>query len=229
MRARHGLAGDRNAGRRLATALLLTAAACLFAPPAFAQPGAVRITGLEPSRTDSTLDCTVLTGGLPDGRSRQTLASGLPSSLTLSFVLLDAAGRERAGRQAEIRIEPDPWEHTFVVRTPRAAQRVAGFEDLATQLLRLGPMAVAPMRILDPGRPMRLRVRLDVHPLAPAEADRAHSLFVGDMSGNGADRREVSTGFGSLLRYFLRRTPASQSTTEATSEPFAPRELPRTP
>jgi hypothetical protein len=228
MSARQGSARTRTAGPRLATALVL-AAACSVTPPAFAQAGAARITGLEPSRSDTTLDCAVLTGGLPDGRARETLASGLPSSLTLSFVLLDATGRQRADRQAEIRIEPDPWERTFVVRTPSSIQRVAGFEDLAAQLLRLGPMSVAPARLLVPHRPMRLRVRLDVHPLAPEEADRTHSLFVGGTSGNGADRREVSAGFGSLLRFFLRRSPESQSTTEVTSAPFEPSELPRTP
>lgn len=228
MRARHGSACTRTIGPGLATAVLL-AVAGVFAPPAFAQAEPVRITGIEPSRSDTTLDCAVLTGGLPDGRARETLASGLPSSLTLSFVLLDATGRRRADRQAEIRIEPDPWERTFVVRTPSSTHRVGGFEDLAAQLRRLGPMAVAPARLLDPHRPMRLRVRLDVHPLAPAEADRAHSLFVGGTSGNGADRREVSTGFGSLLRFFLRRPPASQTTTEVTSAPFEPRQLPRTP
>lgn len=226
MRTRQGSARTRTA--RLGTALVL-AAACSFAPPALADLGAVRITGLEPSRSDTTLDCAVLTGGLPDGRARETLASGLPSSLTLSFVLLDATGRQRADRQAEIRIEPDPWERTFVVRTPSSTQRVAGFDDLALQLLRLGPMSVAPARLLVPNRPMRLRVRLDVHPLAPAEADRAHSLFVGGTSGNGADRREVSTGFGSLLRFFLRRSPEPQSSTEVTSAPFEPSQLPRTP
>jgi hypothetical protein len=228
MRARQGSARTRGIGSGLATTALLTFA-CSFPPPALAQAEAVRITGLEPSRSDTTLDCAVLTGGLPDGRARETLASGLPSSLTLSFVLLDATGRQRADRQAEIRIEPDPWERTFVVRSASSTQRVGGLEDLVAQLRRLGPMAVAPVRVLDPNRPMRLRVRLDVHPLAPAEADRAHSLFVGGTSGNGADRREVSTGFGSLLKFFLRKSPASQSTTEVTSPPFQARELPRTP
>jgi len=228
MRTRHGWARGLTARLRLATALAL-AAACLFAPPVFAQAAEARITGLEPSRSDTTLDCAVLTGGLPDGRARETLASGLPSSLTLSFVLLDATGRQRADRQAEIRIEPDPWERTFVVRTPSSTQRVAGFDELATQLHRLGPMSVAPARLLVPNRPMRLRVRLDVHPLAPDEADRTHSLFVGGTSGNGAERREVSTGFGSILRFFLRRTPESQSSSEVTSAPFEPSQLPRTP
>ena len=228
MRARQGSVRRSNTGLRL-TATLMLAATGAFAPPAFAQAGPPRIMGLEPSRSDTTLDCAVLTGGLPDRRARETLESGLPSSLTLSFVLLDATGRQRADRQAEIRIEPDPWERTYVVRLPSSTQRVGGFAELAAQLRRLGPMAVAPVQGLDPNRPMRLRVRLDVHPLAPEEADRAHSLFVGGTSGNGADRREVSTGFGSLLKFFLRRSPESQSTTEVTSAPFEPGKLPRTP
>lgn len=220
MRAHSLTVPARGAVRRLAAVLACALAACAPAAVGAAQGPPVRIVGIEPSRHDSTLECTVVTSGLPDDRSRETMASGLPSSLTLSIALLDASGRARAGARAEIRVEPDPWERAFDVHAPFLRERVASLEELAARLRRLGPLPVAPLRALDVGRPMRLRVRLDVHALAPTEADRAHALVVGDLSGNGADRREVSAGFGSLLQFFLRRAPAGESSVQATSLPF---------
>ncbi len=182
--------------------------------------GTVRITALEPVRTDSTLACVVVTSGLPDGPMRETLASGLPSSLTLSLVLLDERGHERGGATAEVRIEPDPWERTFLVRSPAGGARFASLDALAESLRRLGPFAVAPRERVPARAPMRVHVRLAVHALAPAEADRARAVFVGDVGGNGAERREVSAGLGPLLRFFLGRTPASDWNAGATSAAF---------
>ena len=180
----------------------------------------VRITAVEPARTDSTLECTVRTSGLPDARSRETLASGLPSSLTLSVTVLDAGGRERATTLAEVRIEPDPWERSFVVRTPFGRQRAASMEELAAILRTIGPLPLPRATGFDARRPGRVRVRLAVHALAPAEADRTHALFAGDVSGNGGERREVSAGLGTLLRYFLGRSPAEAWRAEGVSESF---------
>ena len=209
--------------KRSAFALACAAGACAallaFADVARAQMD-VRITAVEPARTDSTLECVVRTSGLPDARSRETLASGLPSSLTLSLTVLDAGGRERGTTLAEVRIEPDPWERTYVVRTPSGRQRAASMEELAALLRSIGPLPLPRATGFDARRPGRVRVRLAVHPLAPAEADRTHALFVGDVSGNGGERREVSAGLGTLLRYFLGRSPAEAWRAEARSEPF---------
>jgi len=200
----------------LALALLLALA------PGAARAGsaAVRIAALEPVRTDSVLACVVVTRGLPDGPMRETLASGLPSSLTLSLVLLDERGHERGGTTAEVRIEPDPWERTFLVRSPAGGVRVASLEALAESLHRLGPLALAPWARVPARAPLRVRARLAVHALAPAEADRARAAFVGDVGSNGAERREVSAGLGPLLRFFLGRAPASDWNADATSPSF---------
>ena len=194
-----------------------------------ARSSGIRIVAIEPMLIDSTLRCVVRTTGLPDGPTRETLDSGLPASLTLSLALLDASGRERSLTQSEVRMEPDPWERTFLLRQPQAQQRVSDMDALAAALQRLGPIAVASVRMLDSRTPMRIRVRLSVHPLAPAEADRAHALFAGDLTSNGGDRREVSAGMGSLLRFFLGRAPASDWDAQATSAPFTARALQRAP
>lgn len=202
----------------------LVAATCLLATPALAA-GAVSIVSVHASRGDSTLDCTVITSGVPDLPSRETLASGLPSSIVLSIVWLDATGRERSGSRSEIRVEPDPWEGTFVVRTPLERRRFTNIDEVGAWMRRLGPFRVAPLRGIDPIRPIRLRVRLTVHPLAPAEVERAHALFAGDMGAGGSDRREVSAGLGSLLRFFLGRAPRGGWQAQADSAPFAIRSL----
>lgn len=204
-------------------AVLIACVAVLCA--ATARAADIRIVGLEPSLTDGTLHCTVLTSGLPDGPTRETLTSGLPSSLTLSMTLIDASGRERAGSQTEVRIEPDPWEHTFLLRWPAMQRRVSDLDELTAALRRVGPLPVASLRQVDPRAPLRIRVQLTIHALAPAEADRAHALFAGDLSGNGADRREVSAGMGSLLRFFLGRRPNARWDAQATSAPFTARSL----
>ena len=196
---------------------------------AVAAAAEVRVAAVEPSRTDGLLQCTVVTTGLPDTTSRETLASGLPSSLTLALALLDVRGGERGEARAEVRIEPDPWERTFRVRWPGVERQARGLEEVALILSRLGPITVAPLRAADAARQLRVRVRIAVHPLAPAEAEQAHALVSGDMGGGGADRREVSAGFGSLLRFFLGRSPEETWTAQATSPPFDARTLPRPP
>lgn len=197
-------------------------AVAAFAPSLSSAQGDVRIVAVEPGRPDSALTCTVLTAGLPDARSRETLASGLPSALTLSIALLDERGRERSHAVAEVRIEPDPWERAFVVRAPFGRLRVANLDELSAQLRRLGPLPL-PLPAGGAPREARVRVRLAVHPLAPAEADRARSLYVGGAAGNGAERREVSAGMGTLLRWFVGRAPESAWRAEGTSAPFEPR------
>lgn len=194
----------------------------LVLAPGAARAGgtAVRIVALEPVRTDSVLACVVVTSGLPDGPMRETLASGLPSSLTLSLVLLDERGRERGGASAEVRIEPDPWERTFLVRSPAGGARVASLDALAESLRRIGPVVLAPLARVPARAPLRVHARLAVHALAPAEADHARAVFVGDVGTNGAERREVSAGLGPLLRFFLGRAPASEWNADATSAAF---------
>jgi hypothetical protein len=209
----------RAAARALMLALLLCAA------PASSQ---VRVVAVEPAREGNVLQCTIVIAGLPDGPSRETLASGLPSSLTLSLAVLDGAGRERGATRTEVRIEPDPWERSFRVRWPGAERRARGLDDLAAILSRLGPVSVAPLRASDDARSMRVRARLAVHALAPAEADEARALVSGQMGGGGSDRREVSAGLGGLLRFFLGRSPADAWTAQGVSAPFEPRALART-
>jgi hypothetical protein len=184
---------------------------------------------VEPARSDTALVCAVRTSGLPDASSRETLRSGLPSSLVLAFSLLDPSGRERGGTQVEIRVEPDLWEDVLVVRMPSLDRRVTSLEGVASLMARLGPFPVVPVHRLGSAHGHRVRVRLAVHPLAPAEVRRVRALFGGESDPDDPDRREVSAGLGTLLRFFLGRGRGGDWAAEATSSPFTLESLPRAP
>jgi len=72
-------------------------------------------------------------------------------------------------------------------------------------------------------------VRLAVYPIAPAEIERVHALFGGGPSESEADRREVSVGLSSLVRYFLGDQPDEDWVADATSGPFTRQSLAEAP
>lgn len=179
----------------------------------------IGIKALEPSRIDSMLVCMIHTAGLPDRQSRETLRSGLPSAVVLAFSLFDLSGKEIGGTRAEVRIEPDLWEQVLVMRTPLSDHRVGSIDEITSLMTELGPIPVAPLDRL-PSTSMRLTVRMAVHPLAQTEVERVRAIFGGEQRDERTNRREVSVGFGSLLRYFLGSQPDEDWIAEANSEPF---------
>ncbi len=189
----------------------------------------VEVASVEPARNDTMIVCTLVTSGLPDPPSRETLESGLPSSVTLALTVLDVTGNAVCDAQEEVRIEPDLWEETLLLRTPLFERRASSIEEIAGWLARLGPIPVAPLAGLGGEEPFRIRVRLAVHPLAPAEIRRVRALFGGGDPEDDADRREVSIGFGSVLRYFLGKRPGEEWVADRTSLPFFRGSLPREP
>lgn len=213
---------ERGAIRRGSTRVVPCLLSLLMAVTAIrASADAVVIVDLEPGRRDSLMVCTLETRGLPDPRSAETLESGLPSALVIAFSLIGANGDEVGHSRVEVRIEPDLWEQVFVIRTPFLDQRVESLDEVTSFLGRLGPLPVLPMGDLDWAAPLRLRSRLAVHPLAPAEIERVQSLFGGDSgTDDEPDRREVSVGLGSLVRYFLGGHPDEDWVTDVTSRVF---------
>jgi len=180
----------------------------------------VDIVRVIPSVRDSMLVCHLETRGLPDVPSRETLESGLPSAIILALTLV--GDHEAAGtRRSDIRIEPDLWEGTVVVRTPLLDHRVSSIDEVAALLRRLGPLPLAPLRLLGDATTWEVTARIAVHPLAPAEVARVRSLF-GEDAGT---RREVLVGIGSLVDYFFGDPPDEDWVGEATSSPFRPGDL----
>ncbi|MBU2689914.1 MAG: hypothetical protein KJ970_03230 [Candidatus Eisenbacteria bacterium] len=193
--------------------------------PGASLAGEVVIESLEPARRDSILTCTLVTRGLPDAPSRETILSGLPSSLVISFTLLDESGQELESSRVEVRIEPDLWEDVIFIRTPFLDQKAESIEAVVEQLHRLGPLPVHPLNHLPENLPLQIRSRLSIYPLAPAEILRVKALFGGDEEESEPSRREVSVGIGSLMRFFLGGHRDEEWVASATSGWFTCRDL----
>jgi hypothetical protein len=186
----------------------------------------VAIVSVSPAALDSSLVCGVVTRGLPDAPSRETLQSGLPSALVFGFSLLDASGKAVGGSRAEIRIEPDLWEKVVFLRTPIVDHRLTSLGEVQAMLARVNPLPVLPLSRLEPTAPYRLRVRLAVHPLAPSEIRRTRGLITGESDLEDPDRREISVGLDSVLRFFLGPGEEEPWVAEVTSAFFSRHELP---
>jgi hypothetical protein len=197
-------------------------ASILASGDAAAATGAPRaeIVAIAPARTDTLLCCTLSTLGLPDAATRETLASGLPSALVVAITLLDAGDEHRGEALSEVRVEPDLWSRTFMLWTPLSEHRVRTVDEIASLLAELGPLPVARMKSLRSTDRFRIRARLAVHPLAPAEAHRVHAILGGEMESGGPNRKEVSVSIGSLIRYFLKHGEEEEWVCEATSHSF---------
>lgn len=194
-------------------------------PRADAHEAAIEILRVEPAASDSLLLCGLSTRGLPDRPSRETLLSGLPSSLVFGFLVRDAAGQDIGGSGVEIRIEPDLWEEIFFLRTPDLEYRLESLAEVEKMLAHMSPMAVMPLSRLKSDALYRIQVRLVIHPLAPSEIRRSREFLVGETELDDPERREVSVGLSSLLRFFLGRAEGEEFVSEASSGLFSPSAL----
>jgi len=212
----------------LAARLLLVALAGLSGSPAAVRAdeatAAIRITAIDAARIDSLLVCTLQTSGLPTDEARETIASGLPSALVVSFALFDDRGQRQIESRCRVRIEPDLLEHAYTIQTPLLERRVATLEDVAPLLARLGPLPVAHLAAPDSSRLVWIEARLAVHPLAPAEIERIQALVSG-TDAYAAGRREVSIGLRSLVRAMLGGAPDEDWIAAARSPAFDPSRL----
>lgn len=195
---------------------------------AMAAPAKVSVDAVRPARTDTLVVCHLDTRGLPDDPSRETLASGLPSALVVALTLENEDGDELGTRRLEIRLEPDLWEGTLLVRTPLSDHRLDSVDDLPAFLGALGPLPVAPVSALPTGGRWRLRARLAVHPLAPTEVARVRQLFTEERTRE-ASRQEVSVGLRSLVNVFFGDPPDEDWVDDARSLPFTVAALDRWP
>ncbi|MBK8231598.1 MAG: hypothetical protein IT349_10505 [Candidatus Eisenbacteria bacterium] len=177
---------------------------------------APRIVAIDAGRQDSLLVCTIRLEGVPDRRSRDTLASGLPAALSIALMFEDENGRIVHSGRVSVRLEPDLLGAAVRVRTPLWESTLSDLSALQASLETLGPLPVA--ELADLGGAGRIHALLAIHPLAPDEVAWARDLLTGEVEEAPDGRREVSVGVGTLFRYFLGRGDRTQWVSEARSD-----------
>lgn len=194
----------------------------LAVPSAAAEKPAVR--GVEPSFADTLLICRVLTAGIPDEPSIESIESGAPAAVLLTLELRDGEAGVIFERRIECRIVLDLWEDVLRVRIGGSESRHLDVAAVSAYLSVLEGMPVAPRRLLVEGRRYRVQVRADSRPVAPQEEARIREWVAGGAGpGEPGQGREVSFSLGSLIRFFFGGTRSG--TAEGESEWFVPEDL----
>lgn len=217
----------------LAASLALALALALAASPAAAEPPPA-IALVAPVRNGQVLDCRITTSGLPGRRARLSMESGLVSSLEVLLDVLDEDRRVLAANRVTFRLAFDLWQEVFSVDGPGGEHRFRDLQGLTDYLAHPPPLPVALLSDLPPARPLRLRVGLLVHPVAPAERERVEQILAGEGGEPGReereperDGREVTIGLDRLIRFFYRGAAGRPSPeVEAESARFRLQELP---
>lgn len=169
------------------------------------------IPAVQPVRAGDLLACRLRTTGLPGRRARLSMESGLVSSLELLLDVLDEDREVVAANRITFRLAFDLWQEVFAVTGPGGERRFADLAGLVAYLAQPPPLPVARLADLPRGRPLRLRVGLLVHPVAPAERERVEEVIAGEP-GAGPDPareperegRQATIGLGRLIRFFYR-------------------------
>jgi hypothetical protein len=189
--------------RRAAAALVLL---CCAAGAALAADETARVTAVTPARAGDLVVARLRTAGLPGERLLQSMRSGLVSAVDLDLVLLDDRERIVVGNRVSLQLAFDLWEEIFSVRSDGRERRFTSLDDLQTYLAELGAVPVAPLGELAPGASYRLRIGLQVHPIAPAEQERVEDAIAGDgrPRREGQDQQEASVSLGRLIRFFYK-------------------------
>jgi hypothetical protein len=169
-----------------------------------AEPALVAV---EPARSATHVTCTVRTAHLPGDRLSASLESGLPSAIEMDLDLFDARDRVVGTNRVFLRLTFDLWEEVFRVEgagEPRDFPDLAGLEGFLGRIPRLPVAALGP---LDGAKQHRVRVGLQLHPIAPKETERLGAWVAGESGERETadpDGREVSVSLGEVIRFFYR-------------------------
>ena len=187
--------------------LALLAGCCLLqvavAGPARAQAEA-RITNVTPARLDDLIVCRLETRGLPGQKLLASMRSGLVSAIALDLAVVDEGDQVVGGNRLTLQLAFDLWEEIFSVRGDGLERRFRTLGQMQRYLADLPEVPVAPLSELSEGARYRLRVGLQVHPIAPAQRERIGDVIAGDRHPRheGQDRQEASVSLGRLIRFF---------------------------
>jgi hypothetical protein len=213
-----------------AAAAAIALAALAPAAPAIATPKP-EVTAVEPARTDCLLTCAVRTAHLPGDRLSSSLESGLPSAIEMDLDLFDERNRVVGKNRVFLRIAFDLWEEVFRVEGVGAPRDFADRAQLERFLARIPELPVTALSGLHGARRHRIRVGLELHPVAPRETERLGDWVAGGAAAGSEtddpDGREVSVSLGQVIRFFYkgaRRPGAAEA--ERFSAWFVPDDLP---
>lgn len=191
---------------RRARAATLPAAllALLLAPLSAAADAPARVTAIDPARAGDLLVARLTTAGLPGEKLLQSMRSGLVSAVELDLALLDAGDGVLGGNRVLLHLGFDLWEEVFSVRADGTERRFRALADLQAFLDDLGAVPVAPAALLAADGRYRLRVALQVHPIAPAQQQRVGEVIAGERRPRreGLDQQEAQVSLGRLIRLF---------------------------
>jgi hypothetical protein len=209
--------------RRARTALVmfLLAATC-----AAAADDQARVDQVTPARVGDLVVAHFATSGLPGDKLLQSMRSGLVSAIDVDLTILDERDKVVGGNQVALQLGFDLWEELFSVITSGSERRFQTLEDLQTYLSRPEMMPVIPLSSLVAGNRYRVRVGLQVHPIAPSEQDRVGDVIAGENRPRreGQDQQEASVSRGRLSR-FLKNVVGGRAGGEALSAWFTREDL----
>jgi hypothetical protein len=213
---------------RRATAALL----CLWlvvgpVPVTQAAAEAARVIAVTPARVGDLVVVRLVTEGLPGERLLQSMHSGLVSAVDLDLAVLDDREKVIGGNRLTLQLGFDLWEEVFSVRGDGQERRFQSLDDLEAYLAELRQVPVIPADRLEPASRYRLRIGLQVHPIAPAEQDRVEDVIVGDQRPRreGQDQQEASVSLGRLIRFFYKGGGRDRAGQETLSGWFTGKEL----
>ena len=189
--------------RRVAAVLLFW---CLAAGAVTAADPSGRVTSVIPGRVGDLVVARLTTEGLPGEKLLQSMRSGLVSSVALDLTLLDDREKVVGGNRVSLQLAFDLWEEIFSVRGDGSERRFRSLDELQAHQAELGTVPVIPFNRLTPDARYRLRIGLQVYPIAPVEQDRVEDVIAGDQRPRreGQDQQEASVSLGRLIRFFYK-------------------------
>jgi len=209
--------------RRVVAAMVLGIA---LSSVAHAQESA-RVVTVSPASTGDLVVCRLTTAGLPGEKLLQSMRSGLVSAVDLDLVLLDENEQVVGGNHISLQLGFDLWEEIFSVRADGSERRFHNLADLESYLEELDGLPVAPLNRLVAGERYRLRVGLEVYPIAPAARDRIEDVIAGEQRPRreGQDQQQAQVSLGRLIRLFYKGSGDGRSEQQMVSAWFTRREL----
>jgi len=186
-----------------------------------------RVTDVTPARVGDLVVARLATEGLPGEKLLQSMRSGLVSAVVLDLALVDERENVLGGNRVSLQLGFDLWEEIFSVRSDGTERRFHSLDDLSAYLAELGAVPVIPVGRLTPEAKYRLRIGLEVFPIAPAEQDRVEDVIVGDQRPRreGQDQQEASVSLGRLIRFFYKGGGDGRGGQEIMSGWFTRKEL----